>query len=224
MVESCFDLSAGGALPEAMAARSRGVSIVKVEYVEESSVRKALVFEIDATVVSTEIDAKAKEMARKVRLPGFRPGRTPEAVVKQRFRSEIFSDAAETIVNRVVFGELEGRGLQPLAAPRIKDLVIEESRPMTFRAVFETLPVVELPEYRGLTVKAKQAVLEEQDVEKEIERLREEAARFDPVEDRVTENGDFLAVDLTWKPVEGVEEAATRTRSSRSGQRATTRR
>jgi len=176
---------------------------VKVEYVEESSVRKALVFEIDAEVVSAEIEAKTKEMARKVRLPGFRPGRIPDAVVKQRFHSEVFSDAAEAIVNRVVFTEIEGRGLQPLAPPRVADLVIEESQPMTFRALFETLPVIDVPDYRGLAVKAKRAVVEDADLEAEIARLREEAARFDPVEGRPTEVGDFINVDLTWKPVNG---------------------
>jgi trigger factor len=177
---------------------------LKVEYIEETSVRKALTFEIEPDVVQAEIDKRAKELARKVRLPGFRPGKTPVDVVKKRFHSEIVGEAAEAIVNKVVFDELEGRGLRPLAAPKVEDVQLEEGRPMTFKAVFETLPLVELPDWKGLEVKVKGPSVSEEDVDRELARLREERARFDPVEeDRATRQGDFVLLDLTWKPLDG---------------------
>jgi trigger factor len=177
---------------------------LKVEFVEETSVRKALSFEIEPDVVQAEIEKRAKELARKVRLPGFRPGKTPVDVVKKRFHSEIVGEAAEAIVNKVVFDELEGRGLRPLAAPKVEDVQLEEGRPMTFKAVFETLPLVELPDWKGLEVKVKGPSVSEEDVDRELARLREERARFDPVEeDRATRQGDFVLLDLTWKPLDG---------------------
>jgi trigger factor len=176
---------------------------LRVDYIEETSVRKALAFEIEPEVVQTEIDARARDLARKVKLPGFRPGKTPAEVVKRRFRDEIFNDAAERIVNKVVFDELEGRGLKPLAPPQVKELKIEEGRPMTFRAVFETLPLVELPEWKGLRVSARGASVTDEDVEKELDRLREEAARFDPIEGRPARLGDWVLGDLAWRPLDG---------------------
>ena len=177
---------------------------MKVEYVEETSVRKALSFEIEPDVVQAEIDKRAKELARKVRLPGFRPGKTPVDVVKKRFHSEIVGEAAEAIVNKVVFDELEGRGLHPLAPPKVEEVKLEEGQPMTFKAVFETLPLVELPDWKGLEVKVKGPAVAEADVEKELDRLRDERARFDPVEEeRETHTGDFVLLDLTWKPLDG---------------------
>jgi len=176
---------------------------LKVEYIEETSVRKALEFEIEPEVVQTEIESRARDFARKARLPGFRPGKTPVEVVKRRFRDDIYGEAAEHIVNKVVFEELEGRGLKPLAPPSVKDLKIEEGRPMTFRAVFETLPLVELPEWRGLRASVKGASVEEKDVDKEIDRLREEAARFDPLEGRPSAQGDYVLLDLHWRPLDG---------------------
>ena len=177
---------------------------MKVEYVEETSVRKALSFEIEPDVVQAEIDKRAKELARKVRLPGFRPGKTPVDVVKKRFHSEIVGEAAEAIVNKVVFDELEGRGIHPLAPPKVEEVKLEEGQPMTFKAVFETLPLVELPDWKGLEVKVKGPSVADEDVEKELERLREERARFDPVEEeRETRTGDFVLLDLTWKPLDG---------------------
>ncbi len=135
-------------------------------------------------------------------LPGFRPGKIPIDVVKTRFKDQVLGDVAEAIVNRVVMDELEGRGLRPLASPKVADLKIDEKQPMTFKAVFETLPIVDLPEYRGLAVKAKAAEVKDEDIGREIDRMREEAARFDPVEGRATKTGDFVMVDLAWR-VEG---------------------
>jgi len=171
---------------------------VKVEYNEETSVRKSLTFEIEPEVVEKEVEKRARDYARKVRIPGFRPGKVPPDVIKKRFRAQVLEDAAEAIVNRVVFEELEGRGLRPLASPKVTDLKIDESHPMTFRAVFETLPLVELPEYRGIGVKARKAAVTDEQVDEEIGRLREEAARYDPVEPRPAAEGDFVVLDVKW--------------------------
>ena len=171
---------------------------MKVEYNEETSVRKSLTFEIEPEIVEKEVEKRARDYARKVRIPGFRPGKVPPDVIKKRFRTQVLEDAAEAIVNRVVFEELEGRGLRPLASPKVTDLKIDESQPMTFRAVFETLPIVELPEYRGLGVKARKAEVTDEQVDTDVERLREEAARYDPVEPRPAETGDFAILDVKW--------------------------
>jgi trigger factor len=177
---------------------------VKVDYIEESPVRKALAFEVEPERVQAEIDARARELARKVKLPGFRPGKVPLDVVKKRFHGEILGEAAEAIVNKVVFDEIDGRGLKPLAPPKVEEVKLDEGQPMTFKAVFETLPLVELPDWKGLRVSIRGPKVEEADVEREIDRLREEAARYDPVDEaRATVKGDFVLVDLAWRPVDG---------------------
>jgi trigger factor len=177
---------------------------LKVDYVEESSVRKALAFEVEPEKVQAEIDARAKELARRVKLPGFRPGKVPLEVVKKRFKDEILGEAAEAIVNRVVFDEIDGRGLKPLAPPRVEEVKLEEGQPMSFKAVFETLPLVELPDWKSLRVTAKAASVSDEDVQKEVDRLREDAARYDAVdEERETRSGDFVLLDLVWKPTDG---------------------
>jgi trigger factor len=176
---------------------------LKVEYNEETPVRKSLTFEIEPEVVSREIESRAQEYARKVKLPGFRAGKVPAHVIRQRFRDQVLQDVAEKIVNKVVPEELEGRGLKPLASPKVTDLKIDEDQPMTFKAVFETLPFVQLPEYRGLPAKGRRVSVTEEDVDKEVDRLREEAARYDPIEGRAALEGDFALLDVAWKPVEG---------------------
>jgi len=176
---------------------------VKVEYNEETSVRKSLAFEIEAEVVSAEIAARTQDYARRVKIPGFRPGKIPPGVIKQRFLQQVLEDVAEKLVNKVVHEELEGRGLRPLATPRVTDLKIDDGQPLTFRAVFETLPLVELPEWKGLLAKAPKVVVEDADVDRELERLREEAARYDPVEPRAAAAGDFAVLDVRFTTAEG---------------------
>jgi trigger factor len=176
---------------------------LKVEYNEESTVKKSLSFEIPPEVVEKEIAERSEFYARRVNLPGFRPGKVPKDVVRRRFRGQVLEDVVEKIVNRVVHDELEGRGLRPLATPKVKDLKVEENQPLTFTAEFEVLPIVELPEYRGLPVKSRRPEVAEEAVDREVDRLREEAARYDPVEGRAAAEGDFVLLDVEYHKRDG---------------------
>jgi trigger factor len=176
---------------------------LKVEFSEKSTVRKCLTFEIEPEVVQAEIAERAKNYARKVKIPGFRPGKVPAELIRQRFRAPIHEEVAETIVKRVLFEEIEGRGLRPLDAPEIKDLRITDDGPMTFRAEFEVLPLIDVPDYRGLEVKARAVQVGEADVDREIENLRQSAARLDPVEGRPSAPGDVVVADLSWRSPAG---------------------
>jgi hypothetical protein len=168
------------AFPVARAGPHEKRTDVKVDYIEESPVRKALAFEVEAEVVEKEIEAKARQYAKSVRLPGFRPGKVPPDVVKKRFRGAVLEDVVEALVNRVVREELDGRGLRPVDTPKVEDLKVGENEPLRFKAVFEVLPLVELPEWRNMPVKARRVEVPDEAVDKEIDRLREDAARYDP--------------------------------------------
>ncbi len=176
---------------------------MKVEYAEESSVRKSLSFEVEAELVEKELESRARELGRKVKIPGFRAGKVPAEVIRKRFKESLHEEAAEALINRLVFPELEGRGLKPVASPRVTDLKIDDQAPMTFKVVIETLPLIELPEWRGLTARARSAEIPDQELEKELQSLREQQARFEPVEGRPVQEGDHALCDVTWKPVGG---------------------
>jgi trigger factor len=176
---------------------------LKVEYNEESTVKKSLTFEIEPEVVEKEIAERSEFYARRVSLPGFRPGKVPKDVIKQRFRGQVLEDVIEKIVNKVVHDELEGRGLRPLATPKVSDLKFEDNQAMKFKAEFEVLPIVEVPEYKGLPAKTREPKVAEDLVDKEIDRLRDGAARFDPVEGRPARDGDFVVLDVHYEKPDG---------------------
>jgi trigger factor len=184
---------------------AHGEVALKVEYAEESSVKKSLSFEIEPEVVDRAIAERAKHYANRVKLPGFRPGKVPAHVIRQRFRQQVLEDVAENLVNSAVRDELEGRGLRPVATPRVTELKIDENQPMTFKAEFEVLPLVELPDYKGLPVKSRAPSVTDEDVDKEVDRLREEAARYDPVEGRPAADGDHVVLDVAFTKEDGTQ-------------------
>lgn len=170
---------------------------MKFEISEVSETRKHLSFEVPSDVVDAAIDRVTRTYSRSARVPGFRPGKVPAAVVKQRFKEQILHDVAQDLIPHAVKDALEERGLEPVATPDIRDVVIEEGRPLTFIADFETLPPIDPGAYVGLTVRRPPAVLEVGAVDQALERLRQRAARWHAVEDRSAQPGDTLLMDLT---------------------------
>src|SRR6476469_3925707 len=117
---------------------------MKSELVDVNETRKTLSVEIPPEVVSAEIDRVARDYSRRARIPGFRPGKVPARVVKQRFKDQILHDVAHDLVPRAVDEALQEKGVEPVDTPDVREVVLEEGRPLTFTASFDTLPRFEL--------------------------------------------------------------------------------
>ncbi len=173
---------------------------MKTELTEVSETQKHLTFEVPSDTVSTEIQRIAKDYSRKARVPGFRQGKVPTTVIKQRYKDQILFDVANDLIPRLVDAALREHGLEPVATPDIKDVVIDEGQPMTFLAAFETVPTIDPGDYTGISLSKPPAVLEVGAVDALIERLRERAVKWHPVEDRPAAAGDAILMDLTRTP------------------------
>jgi trigger factor len=173
------------------------MSLMKTEFTEVSETRKHLSFEVPPEVVTAEIERVAQKYSRSAQVPGFRRGKVPAHVVRQRYKDQILHDVAHDLIPRLVGNALRERGVEPIVAPDIKDVVLEEGQPLTFGADVETLPPIDPGEYTGLSLRKPPAVLEVGAVDRAIDQLRERHARWQPIEDRTAEAGDTLLVDLT---------------------------
>lgn len=173
---------------------------MKVEFSEPSETRKHLSFEVPPDVVQAEVDRVAAGYARTARVPGFRAGKVPAAVIKQRYREQIMYDVAHDLIPRLVGDAIRERQLEPVAAPDIKDVVLEDGKPLTFLADFEILPPIDPGVYTGLSVRRPPAVLEVGAVDQALTRLQQQAARWHPVEDRPAALGDTLFADVVRTP------------------------
>jgi trigger factor len=188
---------------------------VKTEFIDVSDTRKNLVVEIPSTVVDAEIDKVARDYSRAARIPGFRPGKVPPKVVRQRFRDQILHDVAHGLIPRAVDEALRARGVEPVNTPDIRDVVVEEGQPLKFTASFETVPAIDPGDYSSLTLRRKDARVDDDAVEQALTRLQDRAARFEPVEGRSVAMGDSVVLDLkrtaAATPDEGEEAGATHT-------------
>jgi trigger factor len=169
---------------------------MKADLTDVSETRKNITFEIPPDVVEAEISRVAKGYSKSARVPGFRQGKVPANVVRQRYKDQILYDVAHDLIPRVVGTALKERGLEPIAAPDIRDVVLEEGQPLKFTADFETLPPIDPGDYTGITVRRPPAVLEVGAVDHALEHLQQRHARWHPVEDRASEPGDTLLLDL----------------------------
>ncbi len=170
---------------------------MKIEMTEVSETQKQLSFEVPPDVVAAEIQKVAQGYSRSARVPGFRQGKVPVSVVKQRYKDQILSDVVNAIIPRVVDEALRDRSLEPVTTPDIKDVVIEEGRPLTFLAEFEVVPPIEPGDYTGISLTKPPAILEVGAVDEVLEQLRQRAAKWHPVEDRPSGDGDAVLMDVT---------------------------
>ena len=115
---------------------------MKTEFTDVSETQKTLTIEIPTDVVDAEIDRVAQGYSKQARLPGFRPGKAPATVIKQRFREQIHHDVMHGLIPRAVEEALQERGIEPVDTPNIKDVALREGQPLTFTAAIETVPAV----------------------------------------------------------------------------------
>ena len=169
---------------------------MQAEFTDVSDIRKRVSVEAPAEAVEQEIERLAQRYRRSVRIPGFRPGKAPARLVRQRLRDQILEEAAQNLVPRIVSDLLKEHDLQPVAAPDVQDVEIEEGRPLKFTATFETMPQVDAGDYHDLTLRRMPIEVTDASVDEALQQLRQRAASEVAVEERGAERGDVLTVDL----------------------------
>jgi trigger factor len=108
---------------------------MKAELVDVNETRKNLTIEIPRDVVDAEIERVARDYSRKARIPGFRPGKAPARVIKQRFRDQILHDVAHELVPSAIDEAMRERGLEPVDTPDVRDVNVEEGSALTVHGV-----------------------------------------------------------------------------------------
>jgi trigger factor len=169
---------------------------MKTELTDVSETRKTITIEIPSDVVDAEINRIARNYTKQVRVPGFRPGKVPATVVKQRFRDQILHDVMHGLIPRAVDDALQERGIEPVETPNIRDIALEEGRPLTFTANVETVPSFDPGDVSTISLRTADSSVDEDAVDKTLERLRERAAKFEPVEGRPIGEGDTVVLDI----------------------------
>lgn len=146
--------------------------------------------------VEQETEKVVADLQKKVRLPGFRPGKAPANIVKAKFAGEIRQDVLDNLLPRFFREAVERENLQVVGQPSVTDLHFHAGEPVRFKAQFEVAPSIELGEYRGVEVVYNEPQVTDADVEERIAQLREQKAEFVNQDPRPLEDGDFAVTEL----------------------------
>ena len=172
---------------------------MKSELVDVNETRRDLSIEVPSEVVDAAIGQAAARLGKSARIPGFRPGKVPATVIRQRFKPQIMQDVAEYLVSSSVGEALVEKGVEPIGTPDIKDLVLEEGKPLTFKASFDVVPSFDPGDLTTIEVTEPSRAIEEDVVNQSLERLRERNARYEAVETGIVESGHTVVVSLERK-------------------------
>lgn len=153
--------------------------------------------EIPSEKVSGQRDQIVRGYASKARVPGFRPGKAPRALVEKRFEKEIAEELNGVLINEAYDEALKQEQLKVLDFGVPENLTTNADGSVSFQSKLTLAPEVTLPEYKGITVKVPAAALPEEDLNTQLEALRERFADFKDVEGRAAELGDFAVIDYT---------------------------
>jgi trigger factor len=176
---------------------------MKTEFTDVSATQKTITIEIPVDIVDAEINRVAKGYTKQARIPGFRPGKVPTNLVKQRFKEQILHDVAHGLIPRAVDEALQERGIEPVDTPNIKDVALEEGQPLKFTANIETVPPFDVGDLSTIEATRHAHDVNDEAVEKTLQNLRQRGAKFEPVEARAVEDGDTVVLDIERKDAEG---------------------
>ena len=169
---------------------------VKLEDI--SQVKKKISFEIPWAFVKEELENVYRDIGKKAKIKGFRPGKIPRKILENNFKADAEGETITNIVNKYYWQELDDRRIVTLSRPEIDQHGLKENTDFSFSASFETEPVFEPQGYQKMELEKVNISVSEEDMEKRLQEIRKMFATMqDVTEDRQAVTGDFVTIDFT---------------------------
>lgn len=158
--------------------------------------KKLVRFEVDAKSVDEAFASVTKDFVKQAKMPGFRPGKAPEAMVAKQYAKDIEEEVKRKLIGDSYRQGMKDQKLNVVGYPDIEEIQFGRGQALQFAATVEINPEFELPDYRAIPAKREPAVVTDEDVEKAIDALRGQAADFKKV-DREVKEGDYVVINYT---------------------------
>lgn len=152
--------------------------------------------EFDAKEVDAGFEEVTNDFLRHAALPGFRPGKAPRDMIAKRFEKDIADEVKRKLMSDGYKKALKEKNLNVIGYPDLEEIQFARGQALQFAATVETHPEFEMPEYRGLPAKRESTQVTEADIERALNVLREQRAKFEKV-DREVKEGDFAVVNYS---------------------------
>lgn len=178
------------------------------------TLERKLTVKFPAERFETQVSARIAEMGRTVRLKGFRPGKVPTTVIKQRFGDQVRGEVLSDLIGSTLREAVDQEKLQPIANPAINTTGQPENGEIAYTATFEIMPEFPVIDVSDMEINRPVAVVTDADIDKMLETLRQQRRSFDEVE-RASAEGDFVMFEYSAQagdyrfPAEGLERAGS---------------
>jgi trigger factor len=160
-------------------------------------VTREVTIEIPAEEVAAAFRSTTKRYAKQARIPGFRIGKVPPTLIRSRFRDEIQQDVVESVLPSHFRSAIDAQGYKPVSQPQVTKLHLVDGEPLTFTAVFEVLPDIDITGYQEIKVPRPETDLTEAEYEAELERVKDSRSTMEPVaEERALADGDWAEISF----------------------------
>jgi len=168
---------------------------MRVSIETTSGLERRLSVGVPADRVDGAVDQRLREASRNVRLPGFRPGKVPMRVMKQRFGAGVRQEVLGEVISQTFQEAVQSENLRPAGQPKIEPKSFDAGKDIEYTAIFEIFPTVAVKEVAGFDVKKPVADVTEDDVNEIIEVFRKQQGSLETVE-RAAEEGDTVVIDF----------------------------
>ncbi len=153
--------------------------------------------EIPADVVTRQQQTIVTNYAKYAKVPGFRQGKVPTTIIRQKFSEEIQKDLIEQLVPKYFREETSKQNLTPVSQPQVTHLELNDGQPLKFTASFEVLPDIDVKGYKEIQVEHEEVAVKDDEVEATLKNFQEQAATYMNVdEERPIADGDYAQVSF----------------------------
>lgn len=161
--------------------------------------KKRLKIEVPANRVQQAYDRVATDFQKEARIPGFRPGHAPRNVILKKFQKDIESETQRSLVPEAYQEAINEKKLKVVSAPEIEDLKYQPGLSLSFSTVVELAPEFKVPSYKGLVLKKQSTEVTDEEIDKMLQNLADQRAKFDDAQDRPVAMDDFAVISYTGK-------------------------
>jgi trigger factor len=161
-----------------------------------SPTRAKLTVEVPFSELKPSLDAAYRKIAEQINIPGFRRGKVPAVIIDRQIgRGAVLDEAINEALPKLYVQALQENELEPLAQPEVDITRLEDNEALEFTAEVDIRPQLELPDFTGIEVSVASLEVTDQDVEEQVQSLRERFGTLVDV-DRAAGEGDFVVLDL----------------------------
>ena len=171
---------------------------MQVSVENTSALERRMTIGVPAERIETEVNKRLQQTARRAKVPGFRPGKVPMSVIRQRYEAAARQEALGDLIQATFYEAVVEQKLNPAGQPSVEPKVFEKGKDLEYVATFEVFPEFTVAGFEGINVERQSAEVNDADVDNMLDILRKQNVRYETVE-REAQNEDQLNIDFVGK-------------------------